>query len=211
MKRIFLFVLLFSILAGASSTFGQTKGKCDALLKENAALKQRNIELEQRLKQYEQPKQSVADDLKLQFVDPTGKFEIIVHRVLVGESAVESEVYYDTRREELLKQKKDIVYFEVSVRNVDGPQEFEVLRQKFQMEDTEGYSYSSELTNDYIQGSIHKGKVVRGGIAFAVYIGHVPQRLLFNTGYVWLQGPHTDEKVFASAEDLDKLPIFKKP
>lgn len=105
-------------------------------------------------------------------------------------------------------QKKAIVYFGVSVANLSGPQEAHLNPGDFTLEDSQGNSYSCEPTTDWITGKLHLGKTGRGDIAFAIYYGSTPQKLLYDTGYV---DSFSREKLFASADSLDKLKIFKKP
>lgn len=140
--------------------------------------------------------------------DKSKSFAVQIRRILVGQRVVDEGRFYQSKLDELHKQKKEIVYFEVSVANLSGPQEASLNAGDFTLEDSQGTSYSCEVTTDWITGKLHWGKTGRGGIAFAVYYGSTPKTLVYNTSFV---ASLTGEMLFASTASLHKLKIFKEP
>jgi TPR repeat protein len=140
--------------------------------------------------------------------DKSKRFAVQIRRILLGQRVVDEGRFDQYQRNALHKQKKEVVYFEVSVANLSGPQEASLNASDFTLEDSQGNTYSCEVTTDWITGKLHWGKTGRGGIAFAVYYDSTPQKLLYNTSLV---DSFTGEKLFAAAASLDKLTIFKEP
>jgi uncharacterized protein len=142
------------------------------------------------------------------FREETGHFEIRVERILKGQRVFDEGLIYPSQMD---SPQKEIVYFEVSVKNISGEQEHNLWHFAFTLEDSEGNSYSSEQPKDYIRGAIHIGKTGRGGIAFQIYKGHRPTKLVYDTGemiYNSLTGGNTGIKVFATAS-LQNVSLFQ--
>jgi hypothetical protein len=141
------------------------------------------------------------------FADDTGHFEIRVERILKGERVFEEGLFYPFQMD---SPKKEIIYFEVAVKNVSGPQEHTIWDSNFTLEDSAGNSYSCESTKDYIRGKIRIGTTGRGGIAFAVYKGNRSTKLIYDTGLVYLtyDGLSTGIKVLATA-NLQRVSFFQ--
>lgn len=144
---------------------------------------------------------------KTLFIDPSGSFEIHIDRILIGQRAVDENVIYQSQLDDIQSRNKEIVYFEISLKNINGPQERNLFPSDFSLQDKSGNTYSSEMTSDYIHGSVLRGNVGHGGIAFAVENGSIPTTLTYDTGYVYAG---TGTKIFAKA-NLDKLTIFRFP
>ncbi len=142
------------------------------------------------------------------FIDPSGSFDIRINRILIGQRAVDENVFYQNQLDDLRARNKEIVYFDISLKNVHGTQEHQLEFDNFSLQDKQGNTYSCEQTSDYIHGSVLLGKTGRGGVAFAVEKGSIPTTLTYDTGFVYAD---TDIKIFAKAASLDKLPVFQKP
>lgn len=84
----------------------------------------------------------------------------------MGEACVNNGVVWKNSFQEAQKQNKHLIYFDISVKNIEGPDEKHLQQMDFKLEDTEGNTYSVEQTKDYIRGSIHRNKQGRGGISF---------------------------------------------
>ncbi|MEI7939620.1 MAG: DUF4352 domain-containing protein [Verrucomicrobiota bacterium] len=140
--------------------------------------------------------------------DESKSVEVRIHRILVGQRVADEGLCYQSRASDDHKRKKVIVYLEVSVSSIGGPQEQSVGSYAFTLEDSAGNSYACEQTTDYLRGEIRWGKTARGGIAFAVDKGCTPQKLIYNTGLV---NSDTREKLFASVNSLNTLNVFRRP
>ncbi len=152
------------------------------------------------------PKVNDSKSHDVTFKFGTDRYEVGIHRIIVGSAVIEKGVEENFKVKEAEKQGKYIVYFDVSVKNINGLSEKILLIQQFKLEDESGNSYSPKLPNDYIQGEIHHGKQGRGGISFWVYKGNIPKRLIYDTGYVLV---NTDQTIFATGE-LDEFKDFFK-
>ena len=53
----------------------------------------------------------------LMFADPVGAYEVTVHRVLLGKSVIDRNVYTDFQLNDEHGRGKELIYFEVSVKN----------------------------------------------------------------------------------------------
>jgi TPR repeat protein len=142
------------------------------------------------------------------FTDPSHAFEIRVLRILIGQRTVDEGVFHQFALNDFRSRNKEVVYFEVSLKNIDGPQEWRFWQDDFSLQDKQGNTYSCEQTIDYIRGSVLRRTTARGGIAFAVEKGSTPTTLTYDTGYVYAG---TDIKMFAKAFTLDRLGILKQP
>ena len=141
-------------------------------------------------------------------IDESKSYEVQIKRIVVGQRCVDEGLFWQFELDALHRQKKELVYFEVSVKNVDGPQDASIDQYRFRLEDTAGNSYSVEQTRDYLSSHVQVGETGQGGIAFAVRCGNVPQELIFDTGFM---NTFTHRKYFAVADSLDTLAIFKAP
>ena len=74
-------------------------------------------------------------------MDPTGNFEIKIHKILVGQDCVINNVVHNYQLAEAHNKNKEIAYFEVSVKNLKLPELRHVSFMQFKLEDNEGYSY----------------------------------------------------------------------
>jgi hypothetical protein len=142
------------------------------------------------------------------FVDPSRSFEIRITRILIGQRAVDEKLIYQSQIDDLRARNKEIIYFDISLKNVNGPQERDLFPSDYSLQDKDGNTYPYETTADFIHGSVLLGKTGRGGVAFAVEKGNIPTTLTYDTGYVYAG---TDIKIFAKATNLDKLKLFQKP
>lgn len=154
--------------------------------------------------------QAVAINLK----ESSGLLRVTVERVLIGQRAVDREVYHQFQLDEERRRGREIVYFQIAVKNLSNVNDFDLSHFGFTLRDDKGNSYSIEQTRDYLRGKAFPGDTVRGGIAFAVQQGCTPLQLIYDPGLVsYVPGFRdiTQQRVLAHTADLIGLEIFKCP
>jgi len=145
---------------------------------------------------------SAENQKTLKARDVNGLTEVTINQILINEEIVKANVLYKGQVESVKRQGKYIIYFNITIKNLILDEAMDISIYNFTLEDDQGYSYSrDQLTQDYINGSIHKGKKVRGGISFSIYKDSKPKKLLYNTGYESIQ---TGEKIYVIIDNLDK-------
>ena len=203
----------YSLVASKSDEDGWAKKAVAALDQLRLQLTSEQIhDAEQRVRTFvaSQPRpEAPTENTDLILLDdPSKRFVIWINRILIGQRAADEGRYYQSSLDGLHSRKKEIVYFEITIENIDGGEDHNLSMSAFTLEDSDRNSYSCEQTKDYITGKVQLGRKATGGIAFAVNNGSIPKRLIFDTGYIAFL---THEKCFAVMDTLDKLAIFKEP
>lgn len=130
--------------------------------------------------------------------------QITIQRVLVGSSAVNSNLISNLEVEITNKQKRIPVYFTVSVKNLDSDP-LDIAHYQFTAEDESGESYAAGWTTDRLSGEAQPGKSVRGGIYFGITPGRSISKLLYKTR--WTR--RLDNKTIYVEGDLMPVSILK--
>ena len=154
--------------------------------------------------------QQVSIDLK----ESSGLLRVTLERVLIGQRTVDREVYYQFQLDEERRRSREIVYFQIAVKNLSNVKDFDLSHCGFTLRDDKGNSYSIEQTRDYLRGKAFPGDTVRGGIAFAVQQGCTPIQLIYDPSLVsYVPGFRdiTQQRVLAHTAELIGLEIFKRP
>ncbi len=143
------------------------------------------------------------------FADPPGldpnwtsfrsQFEVQIDRILIGPRAIEEGKVYSSQLDD---PQKELVYFQVSVKNIGCRYEWHVYGMNFQLIDNSGYSYTDIQPRDYIQGMVMIDTIVQGGIAFAIRKGARPEKLIFDTGLVRTLGADRRTSSWGSARRI---------
>ena len=137
----------------------------------------------------------------ISFTDPLLAVEVEILQILTGYSVVRYGKIYSYERENALEQGKDVVYFEVRVKNQGFNGELNVSYVRFKLESTKGETFSAESSNDRIGAGIHKGRSTRGGMTFDIYRDAVPKLLRYDTG---LRDTWSGEELEAISPDLEE-------
>ena len=183
--------ILMAVAVGATVLSGCGQDQNEKLQKENTALKEKIKSQEQEIARLKgpDPKQAaptanpnaVAPVRRPVFTDPAGIIQVQINRILVGQAAMDNAFLYDWQRQHFLKQGKDMVYFDVTVKNL-GSVSTEVVRAHpafFSLEDTQGNTYSAEETQNDVDAEVHRNKQARGSVGFAIYKDAIPSVLIF--------------------------------
>ena len=151
---------------------------------ELTAVKQEREILQKKLMLAGSAEQSASPQLTrpIVFSDREGAIQVTILSMLNGEEGIRAERLWEMKVESEAKRGKKVVYYEVMVKNVRYPEEFNVSHSDFKLEDDKGNTYQCEQTQDYITGRIHIGKTTRGGISYAIYRDSKPKRLIYRTG-----------------------------
>ena len=190
---------LGATLDTAKSDFQKLRAELDGLQQEKRQREAQKQELEK--------KQRAQLESPIVFSDSSNAVEVRVTNILVGKAAVSAEKYHGFKLDHLRTQGKTIIYFEVRITNKAFPEEMNISQHSFSLVDGKNNTYSCEQTRDYITGSIHMGRSITGGIAFAVYRDAMPSNMIYDTGLV--RG-NSGSKVYATLYGLSRLEVFKK-
>ncbi|MGD0252804.1 MAG: DUF4352 domain-containing protein [Verrucomicrobiota bacterium] len=190
-----------------------------ALAELNTQLSRDRIEdAKQRASKFVPVKQSfgprLEQDLSLELQESSGLLKVTIERVLLGQRAVDYQVFYQFQLDEERKRGREIVYFQVAVKNSGKLNDIDLSHFGFTLRDDKGNSYSVEQTRDYLHGKAFPGDSVRGGIAFAVQQGCMPIQLIYDPGLVsYIPGfsDITQQRILAHTADLIGLEVFKNP
>lgn len=145
--------------------------------------------------------QSEAGDSEVIYFNvPNKRFEISINKILIGKSVVEQNYVYENQRNDYLGRNYDVIYFNVTIKNLNGEDDQFVSYVDFLLEDEDGESYSPNSSNDCIRGDVRLGKKISGGVIFAIKKGSVPMKLLWDTGYRYKE---TRAKIYAEADNLN--------
>ncbi len=120
----------------------------------------------------------------------------------MGDDCIKDNVYWAYKLEDLRKQDKELIYFDITITNLRVDEEVTISNSNFKMEDSESMSYSDELTRDFLHGKAHIGEACRGGIAFAFYKNSKPKTLLYDTGF---KDKYTGTIYYIVFNEIDKL------
>ncbi len=156
----------------------------------------------------------LEQDVSLALKEPSGNLEVKVERVLIGQRTVDYEVFHSYQLEEHRKRRREVVYFQIALKNLKKSQGIDVSPFGFNLRDDKGNSYPAEQSRDYLHGKILPGDTLRGGLVFAVEQGNTPSRLVYDPGLItYVPGfPEIPaERVVARTFELDGLSIFKRP
>ena len=122
----------------------------------------------------------------IKFSDAAGLVSVEILQILTGDEILKQKKVYDTQQSGAREQGKQLIYFQVRVKNIKaglrGAETLQVLPSGFMLESTEGESFSGTVCHDKIIGEIHEGRTARGGVLFEIYDGSIPQILRFKTG-----------------------------
>jgi hypothetical protein len=156
----------------------------------------------------------LEQELAIELKESSGLIRVMLEHVLIGQRAVDREVYHQFQLDAERRRGREIVYFQIAVKNLSNVNDFDVSHFGFTLRDDKGNNYSVEQTRDYLRGKALPGDTVRGGIAFAVQQGGTPIELLYDPGlvsYVPAFRDLTQQRVLAHTADLIRLEIFKRP
>ena len=156
----------------------------------------------------------LEQDVSVALKEPTGNLEVKVEKVLIGQRTVDYEVFHSFQLEEHRKRGREVVYFQIALKNLGNTHGIDVSPSGFNLRDDKGNSYPAEQSRDYLHGKILPGDTLRGGLVFAVEQGNTPSRLTYDPGLLtYVPGfPEIPAaRVVARTFDLDGLLIFKRP
>ena len=156
----------------------------------------------------------LEQELAIELKESSGLIRVTLERVLIGQRTVDREVYHQFQLDEERRRGREIIYFQIAVKNLSNVNDFDLSHFGFTLRDDKGNSYSVEQTRDYLRGKAFPGDSVRGGIAFAVQQGCTPIQLIYDPGLVsYVPGFRdiTQQRVLAHTADLIGLEIFKRP
>lgn len=117
------------------------------------------------------------------FSDRRETLKIEILRVLIGDQVWLNQKLHRGQVDDLRAQGKEAIYFELKVTNDGYVGEANVNNHRFKLESENGDTFSSDLSRDYIRGSIHMGRSTTGGIAFGIYTNAKPKLLRYDTGF----------------------------
>lgn len=160
------------------------------LARTNSEMKKLQVELEQAksaIEQYQtrEKEQKAGDALILkdvEFSDQAGVVTVEILQILTGDEVVQKGKYWARQLDLMRQEGKDIIYFEIKITN--NSYNGELRRGGIKLESTNGETFTTLQTRDYLQIFINKGKSARGGIAFALYPDTKPSILRFGTNIV---------------------------
>lgn len=116
------------------------------------------------------------------FSDASEAVTVEILQILFNEKSVSKEKIHAFHLDNAYKSGKKIIYFELKITNNKYDGELSVSQHNFKLESASGETFSVRQTRDYITGNIHRGKSVRGGVAFEIYQESIPSVLRYDVG-----------------------------
>lgn len=175
--------------------FGGCDGNSEAelakrLIEVEQALEQKTLELahvraslEKREAEEQKRRAGSASPLQgVKFTDLRKNVTVEILQILTGEQLVRNSKLHKVTLEEIWKQGKEAIYFEIKVINEKHLTQLRVSQDSFSLESVEGEIFTVQHTRDSIRGIINGGQSVRGGIAFAIHSDSLPRLLRYDTG-----------------------------
>lgn len=95
---------------------------------------------------FQQVKQKIVKLYILMF--QLKNLEASINKILIGKSAVDQDYIHESQRDEYLKRNYDVIYFNVTISNINGGDDKYVNYDKFILEDEDGESYEPEQSKD---------------------------------------------------------------
>ena len=137
---------------------------------------------------------------KIIFSDSIEAVTVEILQVLFNDQIISKEKMYQSVLNSAYKSGKKLIYFELKITNNKYDGALSILYPSFKLESTTGETFSAEQTLDYIVGSIHRGRSVRGGVAFEIYQESIPNLFRYDIGLKTSNG-----KLEAISPQLEKL------
>lgn len=106
---------------------------------------------------------------------------IRIHRILVGGQLVSGGILDESTLERYGREKKYLVYFDLSVTAEAGGPALRVEQQDFRLEDSVGTIYPPVELKSGLSAVLQQGQTVRGGVVYALHNDGAPARLHFRT------------------------------
>ena len=133
------------------------------------------------------------------FSDSIEAVTVEILQVLFNDQLLSKEKMHKHDLDFAYKSDKKLIYFELKITNNKYDGALNIMYPSFKLESTTGETFSAKQTRDYITGDIHRGRSVRGGVAFEIYQESIPNLLRYDIG---LQTPNG--KLEAISPQLEK-------
>jgi hypothetical protein len=116
------------------------------------------------------------------FSDSSEAVTVEILQVLLDGKIASKEKMHAFQINDAFKSGKRIIYFEFKITNNKYEGELHVSPFNFKLESASGETFSAKVTRDYITGGIHRGRSIRGSVAFEIFPESIPSVLRYDVG-----------------------------